>query len=208
MTADASPPLPRLVVLTDRRLARAAGHDLCPLLEAAVDAGVRCVVLRERDMHPASRAQVAASLHDMLHDVGGSMLIASGPSAWADGVHLSSRDRMPVPRPSLVGRSCHAAADLDTAIQDGLDYVFVSPVFATPSKPGYGPALGLDTLARLCTTYPLPIYALGGITEVTAPACLDAGAAGVVVMGAVMASPQPAEAARLLVEAVDRWQHP
>jgi thiamine-phosphate pyrophosphorylase len=75
-------------------------------------------------------------------------------------------------------------------------YATFSPVFATASKPGYGPALGIDGLAAGCRTVagvgsPLAVYALGGIGPSQAGACLAAGAAGVAVMGAEMRADDP-----------------
>ena len=69
-------------------------------------------------------------------------------------------------------------------------------MFATTSKPGYGPALGIDGLAAGCRTVaevgsPLGVYALGGIGPAQAAACLAAGAAGVAVMGLVMRADDP-----------------
>mgnify|MGYP002084332812 CR=1 FL=1 len=72
----------------------------------------------------------------------------------------------------------------------------MSPVFATDSKPGYGPALGAEGLAALVSDALLPVYALGGIRADTVAACLTAGAAGVAVMGAVMGAEDPAAALR------------
>jgi thiamine-phosphate pyrophosphorylase len=74
----------------------------------------------------------------------------------------------------------------------------LSPIFASPSKPGYGPALGTDALASL----PLPCFALGGVTATNAAACLAAGAAGIAVMGAVMTAADPAAAVRELLALV------
>jgi thiamine-phosphate pyrophosphorylase len=74
------------------------------------------------------------------------------------------------------------------AAAEGCDWVFVSPVFPTPSKPGYGPALGPDGLARLVAGGP-PAYALGGVRPGDVAACRAAGAAGIAVMGGVMADP-------------------
>ena len=66
-----------------------------------------------------------------------------------------------------------------------------SPVFLTASKPGYGPALGLDGLARIIAQVPGDIVALGGITPENAAACLAAGARGIAVMGEVMRAADP-----------------
>ncbi|MCU1618107.1 MAG: thiamine monophosphate synthase, partial [Modestobacter sp.] len=94
----------------------------------------------------------------------------------------------PVPRPPVVGRSCHSAADLARARAEGCDHVFLSPVFLTASKPGYGPAIGLAGLAGLARLAPRA-YALGGIGPDDVAGCLAAGAWGVAVMGGVMRDP-------------------
>ena len=69
----------------------------------------------------------------------------------------------------------------------------LSPIFASASKPGYGPALGLERLGEVAAASPLPVIALGGIEdEGSVRACLDAGAAAVAVMGAAMRAADPA----------------
>jgi thiamine-phosphate diphosphorylase len=186
--ADA--PLGRLLVLTDRLL---CPGPLVEAVAAAVAGGARCVVLRERDLPAAERAALADDLREVLRPVGGTLVLA-GPALRTEhalpvAVHLSARDPRPEPRPPLLGRSCHDAASVATATAEGCDWVTVSPVFLTPSKPGYGPALGTDGLAAL--TGDVPVYALGGVTAASAAGCLAAGAAGVAVMGAVMRASRP-----------------
>ena len=68
------------------------------------------------------------------------------------------------------------------------DYVLVSPIYPTASKPGYGPALGPSGLAALVRAGP-PTYALGGVSPKTAADCRAAGAYGVAVMGPIMRDP-------------------
>src|SRR5439155_11454568 len=98
-----------------------------------------------------------------------------------------------------VGRSCHTAAEVAAST---VDYVTVSPVFASESKPGYGPALGLDGLAELVAASPVKTVALGGITcAAQAAACRAAGATGVAVLGAVMRAADPAAMVRELLTA-------
>ncbi|SNT65828.1 thiamine-phosphate pyrophosphorylase [Asanoa hainanensis] len=177
--------LPRLLVLTDRT--QCAG-PLPHAVAAAIEAGARAVVLREKDLPAAARAELAAALSALLTPVAGTLLVAGSASIYASaaGVHLAAGDPFPSVRPPLVGRSCHDAREVAAA--EGCDYVTVSPVFPTPSKPGYGPPLGPAGLATLTRTGP-PAFALGGVCPADVAACRAAGAYGVAVMGGVMRDP-------------------
>jgi len=179
--------LPRLLVLTDRT--QCAG-PLVAAVATAVEYGARAVVLREKDLPEDARRALGDELRAVLEPVGG-LLVHGGlaGSAGSEAVHLSGSDPFPAVRPRLVGRSCHSADELARAAGEGCDLVMVSPVFATSSKPGYGPALGLDGLARLLPGSPRA-YALGGIRAEDVPGCLTAGAYGVAVMGAAMRDPR------------------
>ncbi len=167
------------------------------VVAAAVDAGARVVLLRDRDLPDEERAALAADLRALLDPVGGLLVTAgsvAGPAhpaidpAIHPAIHLAAAEPFPDPRPALVGRSCHSAAELAQARAEGCDWAFLSPVFPTASKPGYGPALGVEGLARLRPLGP-PVYALGGVGPADVPALLAAGAAGVAVMGPVMRDP-------------------
>lgn len=188
--AEAARP-PRLIVVTDRT--QAAG-PLTEVVAHAVAAGARAVVLRDKDLPGDERAALAADLRAVLEPVGG-LLITAGPagSAGSGAVHLAAADPFPGPRPALVGRSCHSASELARARAEGCDWAFLSPVFPTASKPGYGPALGVEGFARLQRLGP-PAYALGGVGPDDVPALLAAGATGVAVMGPVMRDPSAVRA--------------
>ena len=176
--------LPPLMVLTDR--AQCSG-PLVDVVAAAVGAGARGVVLREKDVSEARRAEMAEQLRAVLAPGGGLLVIAG---ARGDAVHLAASDAFPTLRPPLVGRSCHDATEVKAAGEEGSDYVTLSPVFATASKPGYGPALGLHGLAALTPIAMSPVYALGGVHPPDVADCLAAGASGVAVMGPVMRTPE------------------
>jgi thiamine-phosphate pyrophosphorylase len=175
--------LPGLLVLTDRSQ---CDGPLTDVVAAAVDAGARAVLLREKDLPDDERDALADELRAVLDPVGG-LLVRAGPRG-DDAVHLAAGDPFPSPRPRLVGRSCHSAAELAAARAEGCDHVLLSPVFPTPSKPGYGPALGVEGFARLVLGAP-PAYALGGVLPDAVPALLAGGAAGIAVMGPVMRDP-------------------
>jgi thiamine-phosphate diphosphorylase len=179
--------LPRLLVLTDRTQCRG------PLVETVAEAihwGARAVVLRERDLPEEERAGIAAELRGILRRVHGKLIMAG---TGADAVHLAARDAFPASRPALVGRSCHDAVELAAATIERCDYITLSPVFATASKPGYGPALRPDGFRALVGGAPdprPPAYALGGVRPPDVAACLRASAHGVAVMGTVMRTPR------------------
>lgn len=179
-----------VLLLTDRRQAR---RGLVEVVTDAVDAGVRQVVLREKDLPRKERAALADALRAVLAPVAGRLIVAGPDPLDGDAVHLAAADPPWRKRAAgqLVGRSCHHAQDLERLSDE--DYVTLSPVFASPSKPGYGPPLGIGGLARLCADAPVPVVALGGvISPDQATACVAAGASGIAVMGAVMRAREPA----------------
>jgi thiamine-phosphate pyrophosphorylase len=167
-------------------------------VQAAVDGGARAVVLREKDLPEPARTELVAQLTAVLHPVDGIVLAASGPAS-PDGVHLAATDPFPQPPPPVVGRSCHRIADLRDAAAEGCSYATLSPIYASASKPGYGPALGPGALRNA----PLRVLALGGVTASNAARCVAAGASGVAVMGEIMRAEDPAAVVATLLEAVD-----
>lgn len=196
--------LPRVLVLTDRHQATA---PLVDVVAAATDAGARAVVLREKDLPGDERRSLVAQLAPVVHDAGGVLLTAGAHLPGADGVHQPSGGCSPAPASTsglIVGRSCHDVDELRVAQVDGVDYVTVSPVYATASKPGYGPSLGVEGLASILATATVPVYALGGIDSPEAvDACRAAGAHGVAVMGAIMRARRPGSVVAELLAAAE-----
>jgi thiamine-phosphate pyrophosphorylase len=176
-----------LVVLTDRR---SAAGPLPAVVRQAVHGGAAWVILRERDLGYASRRALADELRELLPP--GRLIVAGPDPLGGDAVHLAEADPPPSAPVSLVGRSCHGAAA-------GADYVTLSPIYPTATKPGYGPALGPAAAADLAGE--VPWLALGGIDSARrAAACAAAGARGIAVLGAVMRAADPAVAARSLAD--------
>lgn len=196
--------VPRFLLLTDRRQAR---RPLREVVAAAVDGGCRAVVVREKDLPHHDRADLAGQLTPIVHGAGGVLLAAGGPLPGCDGVHLPRPSAAAAPAGGaggLRGRSCHDAGELAAAEAEHSDYVTLSPIFATASKPGYGPAMGVGGLTALVRHTALPVLALGGVDSAAqVRRCLDAGAHGVAVMGGIMRADDPARLTRRLIAALE-----
>lgn len=188
--------LSSLLVVTDGQ--RTSGRSLPAVIAGAVDGGARAVLLREKHLPHATRRDLAVAIAAILAPVGGVVLVGSDPTIPADGVHLAGADPFPEPGPRLIGRSCHNRADIEQAAAQGCTYATLSPIFPSPSKPGYGPALTPSALADL----PLPTWALGGVDATNAARCIARGATGVAVMGAIMGAPDPASATAAILGAL------
>ncbi|MCF0093512.1 thiamine phosphate synthase [Micromonospora sp. MH99] len=186
-----------VVLLTDRLVARGG---LERVVAGAVAQGVRWVVLREKDLPRAERAALAVDLRAILAAAGGTLVVAGPDPLGGDAVHLPAAGPYPPPALPLVGRSCHNEAELARLTTE--HYATVSPVWPTKSKPGYGPPLNVAGLGSLVRASPVPLLALGGVeTPDQVTACVEAGAAGVAVLGALMRAANPEETAHLLTSA-------
>ncbi|MGC4867083.1 thiamine phosphate synthase [Micromonospora sp. DT53] len=186
-----------VVVLTDRL---AASRGLDQVVAGAVAGGARWVVLREKDLPRAERNALAADLRAILADVGGTLVVAGPDPLGGDAVHLPAAGPYPPPTHPLVGRSCHDEAELNRLTTE--HYATISPIWPTKTKPGYGPPLGPDGLRKLVNASPVPLLALGGVeTPDQVTACVQAGATGVAVLGALMRAEDPAETAATLTSA-------
>ncbi len=213
MTTSGSPgrvalPDPPLLVITDRGQARA---PLPKIAEAVFRAGGRWLMLREKDLDAALRRELLRELVALGAPYGAWVTVngdlAAAEVAGAAGVHLPTGGDLEAARSALgpgalLGASAHSLEEAIAAAESGADYVTLSPVYESASKPGYGPALGPAGLGTVAGRLAIPVVALGGVAAGNAGACLAAGAAGVAVMGAVMAADDPGAALRDLLAAL------
>lgn len=104
------------------------------------------------------------------------------------GIHLNSRCPEP---PALytgpMSRSCHSVDEaLQAAASGHYDYVWLSPVADSISKPGYQAAFTPAELSRLSDAESSPIVALGGVTPAIVPRLMATGFGGIAVLGYLM----------------------
>jgi thiamine-phosphate pyrophosphorylase len=214
-TPNAQPPTPNplrgLYVITDDTISGGRSH--VELARAALAGGARVVQLRDKRRDAGELLPIAIEIRELCRRAGALFIVNDrvdlAGACDADGVHLGVTD-LPVgaARTLLgpgkwIGYSPETAEQLLAAETAGADYYGVGAIYGTVSKSDAGPPVGLDHLRRLRALTSRPVVAIGGITIERLAELRAAGADGAAVIGAVAAAPDPAVAARRLVEAWD-----
>lgn len=198
----------RLYLVTDQALTR--GRSLEDVVAAAVAGGVGCVQLREKALATGEFLAQALALKRLLAPVGVPLVINDridvALACGADGVHLGQSDLPPeearrlLPPHVFIGWSVETPQDVRRAASLPVDYLGVSPVFATPTKTDTSPAWGLAGLRQVRAMTALPLVAIGGIHCGNAAEVLRAGADGLAVVSALCAADDPRAAALAMQE--------
>lgn len=209
MLATAS--LPRLILIGDGFTGQARWNAI---LEAAEH--VPWVHVRDRDASKKEFRSQAQALVEHIWDVSPATMISinrhldvaaelqTGFHAGAEGATVTEARKRLGPEP-VVGFSAHYLTEAKAAIADGADYVFFSPIFASPSKPGYV-GVGVEELREFCTGIgaDVPVYALGGITPERVELCLEAGAHGVAALSGILHQKSVRKAAESFLDALQK----
>jgi thiamine-phosphate pyrophosphorylase len=127
----------------------------------------------------------------------------------ADGVHLG-QDDLPVEEARklmggsrIIGVSTHSVEQARAAQSAGADYIGFGPIFTTKTKDA-GPHQGIEGLRQVRKAVALPVIAIGGINTANLDKVLREGADGVAVISAILAAPDLHEAARGMVDRIQR----
>jgi len=120
------------------------------------------ILLREKDLDAAAYKALALRVKGLCGNV---PLIA----------HTYPVEGLPFHMPLA---SVHSIEEARRAEAAGARFVIAGHIFATQSKPGLPPR-GLDFLRGVCESVGIPVFAIGGITERNAAACIAAGAFGI-----------------------------
>ena len=178
-------------------------------VQAALRGGVDIVQLRMKDAPDDEVLGAAAGMRAVCREHGALLILNDRPDlaarAEADGVHVGQDDvpvaqaRALVGPERIVGLSTHTPAQIEAA--QGVDYIGVGPVHATPTKPGR-PAVGLELVAHAVARAQVPFFAIGGITADNVGAVVAVGARRVAVVRALTEAADVGAAARALREAL------
>jgi thiamine-phosphate pyrophosphorylase len=189
-----------LYLVTDRhRLAgRVPFEDArrCLLRQAeyAVDAGIDCIIVRERDLEARDLAGLTRAIVVLTRGSRTRVVVSDrvdvALASGADGVHLRADSIAPelvrriTPRGFVIGRSVHGAQE--TAAIAGVDYLIAGTVWASVSKPEGHPILGVDGFSAIVKAARVPVLAIGGVAIDRVRDVASAGGAGIAAIALFM----------------------
>ena len=186
----------RLYAVTESAFAQNA--TLPEMVEAALQGGVTCVQLREKNISDDAYIAKAMEMKRLCGRYGVPLIINDNPyvalKSGADGVHVGQLDmsasdvRKIIGSGRILGVTAKTAEQAAFAVKNGADYLGSGAVFASPTKPN-AISITKDTLKEICRAVSVPVCAIGGITEANMRMLSDSGIDGVAMVYGIFANP-------------------
>ena len=122
----------------------------------------------------ASDASVVTSDNGLSHE-----------NATTSATTSSDSFRRKYPHVKRIGTSIHSVENAIFAESHGADYITAGHIFTTDCKKGL-PGRGIDWLNAICNVVSIPVYAIGGISDINVSMLSDCNIAGYCMMSASM----------------------
>ncbi len=201
-----------LYFVTDRALSLGRTH--LEIIEAAVEGGVTLVQLREKELDSRRFYEEALAIKKFL-DARGIPLIINDRidialAVDAKGVHLGQEDlpiavaRKILGHEKIIGISVFTPEEAREAERMGADYLGLSPIFLTGTKPELVRQIGFEGIDPIRRTTKVPLVGIGFMNETTVFEAICRGLDGVAVVSAICAKDDVGAAARLLKGEIKR----
>ena len=178
--------------ITDSKLSRAGNFNDVSM---AVACGVSVVQYRNKNAKTREMYEEAVRLREICRDtlflINDRVDIALAVNA--DGVHLGQSDmpceaaRKLLGGEKIIGITVHNLAEAVQAEGIGADYLGVSPIFQTATKPDAGKPAGISLIEEIRANVDIPLIAIGGIDHSNAIDVIRAGADGLCAISSVVA---------------------
>lgn len=195
-----------LYVVTDVKIRTGLTHNL--IAKDAISGGADVIQLRDKEMTGRELFTAACKIRDITRNAGTIFIVNDrvdiALASGADGVHLGQEDlplyeaRKLAPIDFLIGISVGSVEEARNAEAGGADYVAVSPVFGTGTKPDAGPGHGTALVTAIKHTISIPVIGIGGIQKENVREVLQSGADGIAVVSAVIGTDNIVKATREL----------
>lgn len=203
--------VPRLHVITDD--ATLASPKFARTAPALLEAGGARVALHVRGHGTAAVKlfEIARTLADAAARSGATLLVndridvalcvaANGAQIGRRSVSVTDARRL-LPNGSI-GYSAHDVAEAECAARDGANFVIAGAIWPTPTHPGAAGG-GTRLLNEMARRTPVPVLAIGGVTQERVESTVRAGAHGVAILSGVWAADDPVAALTAFLDALD-----
>lgn len=197
-------------MVLDRRAA--VPHTLPEVTQLCIRGGVDAVLCRIKDAPESEVRRLAGPVRELCRQSGTPFVMSHFPELavelQADGVQLGITDagvgevRELTGAGMALGYSTHGVGEARQRFAEGVDYVFLGPIFATPEKLKYGAPLGLEVVSE-ALELPGPVVLIGGINAGNCRQVVQAGGVRVAAISALQRTPDPVAAARRLQAILD-----
>jgi len=188
-------------LVTDRHLA--SDEFLLRLIQRASEAGVDRIQIREKDLEGRALMRLVRQAMEAVDGNRATLLVNDrldvALTAQTHGVHLG-RQGLPADVARriagdelIIGASAHSLEEALEAQERGADYLFIGPVFPTPSKAAFGEPLGVPKLESILRRIRIPAYAIGGVTPERLAILRDLPLTGVAMISAFVRAPSVAD---------------
>lgn len=201
-----------LYLVTDRPLS--GGRDMAWIVREAAAGGVTMVQLREKECSTAKFIDLARELKRALSPLGIPLIINDridvALAVDADGVHIGQSDmpyetaRALLGKDKIIGLSVETMEEVIAANALDVDYIGISPVYATPTKTDTLTPFGLEGIEEVMRLSRHRCVAIGGMNRDTIGEVIARGVEGVAVVSAIVAADSPCQASAELAAIVKR----
>lgn len=195
----------RLYAVTDRT--HLNGISLESAVEQALQGGVTCVQLREKNISFPEYVSTAKTIREVCHKYGVPLIINDdyrvAVVSGADGVHVGLEDdsvaeiRANTDYGFIIGATAKTVEQAQKAQADGADYLGVGAVFPSPTKTD-AIRITPDKLHEICGSVEIPVVAIGGINLENVHLIKGCGQSGIAVVSALFAQNDILHSAELL----------
>lgn len=182
-------------------------HRLLEIVDQAVSGAVIMVQIRAHELDYEQMVAFASEVIKVVNNRAVVVLNGSPEVALTtrvDGVHLpedSKLGRDDVDPKILLGKSVHSLESALNAEAAGADYVILGTIFPSASHPG-GKTGGTALVSAVAERLTIPVIGIGGITAENSQEVIAAGADGIAVIGAIIESDNPRQAAKELADSI------
>lgn len=200
-----------LYLVTDRPCAK--GRDIAQIAIDAVKGGATIVQLREKDCSTDEFVRLAKKLKESLAPYHVPLIINDridvALAVDAEGVHIGQSDmpydiaRRLLGPDKIIGLSVENMREVEECESLDVDYIGISPVFATPTKTDTSLPFGLEGTKEALKRCGHRAVAIGGMNLKTVTDVMRCGVEGVAVVSAIVSAESPEKAAKELKALVD-----